>query len=316
MPLFLLSAVAAVYGSEYLQVYREQKHLGASWFFFNGLVASMTLVVIARNGILFLMAWEVMALASFFLVTFEDEQPSVRQAGWIYLVATHIGTAFLLALFILLGQERGSLDFDQFTVSAGPGLLFLLAVIGFGTKAGFMPLHVWLPEAHPAAPTHVSALMSGVMIKTGIYGLVRVLTLLGPPPMWWGWVLCGIGLCSGILGVLFALAQPDLKRVLAYSSVENVGVITLGLGLGLIGVSVGDPSLAVLGFAGGLLHVVNHALFKGLLFLGAGAVMHGAGTRDMSQLGGLLKRMPWTGCFFSCRRSGYSGPAATQWLCQ
>ena len=122
-------------------------------------------------------------------------------------MATHIGTAFLLALFILLGRERGSLDFDQFTVAAGPGLLFLLAVIGFGTKAGFMPLHVWLPEAHPAAPTHVSALMSGVMIKTGIYGLVRILTLLGPPPMWWGWVLCGIGLCSGILGVLFALAQ-------------------------------------------------------------------------------------------------------------
>jgi hydrogenase-4 component B len=298
LPLFLLSAVAAVYGGEYLHVYREQKHLGASWFFFNGLVASMTLVVIARNGILFLTAWEVMALASFFLVTFEDEQPSVRQAGWIYLVATHIGTAFLLALFILLGRERGSLDFDQFTVAAGPGLLFLLAVVGFGTKAGFMPLHVWLPEAHPAAPTHVSALMSGVMIKTGIYGLVRVLTLLGPPPLWWGWVLCGIGLCSGILGVLFALAQSDLKRVLAYSSVENVGVIALGLGLGVIGVSVGDPSLAVLGLAGGLLHILNHALFKGLLFLGAGAVMHGAGTREMSQLGGLLKRMPWTGVSF------------------
>lgn len=296
--IFLLSAVAAVYGSEYLQVYREQKHLGASWFFFNGLVASMTLVVIARNGILFLLAWEVMALASFFLVTFEDDQESVRHAGWIYLVAMHIGTAFLLALFILLGRERGSLDFDQFTVSASPGLLFLLAVLGFGTKAGFMPLHVWLPEAHPAAPTHVSALMSGVMIKTGIYGLVRMLTLLGPPPMWWGWVLCGIGLCSGILGILFALAQSDLKRVLAYSSVENVGVITLGLGLGLVGVSVGVPSLAVLGIAGGLLHVVNHALFKGLLFLGAGAVMHGAGTREMSQLGGLLKRMPWTGVSF------------------
>ncbi len=258
----------------------------------------MTLVVIARNGILFLMAWEVMALASFFLVTFEDEQASVRQAGWIYLVATHIGTAFLLALFILLGRERGSLDFDQFTVSAGPGLLFLLAVIGFGTKAGFMPLHVWLPEAHPAAPTHVSALMSGVMIKTGIYGLVRMLTVLGPPPLWWGWVLCGIGLGSGILGVLFALAQSDLKRVLAYSSVENIGVIALGLGLGVIGVSVGDPSLAVLGLAGGLLHVLNHALFKGLLFLGAGAVMHGAGTRELSRLGGLLKRMPWTGGAF------------------
>ena len=298
LPIFLLSAAAAVYGSEYLQVYRDTKHLGASWFLFNVLVASMTLVVIARNGILFLMGWEVMALASFFLVTFEDEQASVRQAGWVYLVATHMGTAFLLALFILLGREHGSLDFDQFTVSAGPGLLFLLAVIGFGTKAGFMPLHVWLPEAHPAAPTHVSALMSGVMIKTGIYGLVRILTLLGPPPMWWGWVLCGIGLSSGILGVLFALAQHDLKRLLAYHSVENIGIIALGLGIGLIGLHAGVPVLAVFGFGGGLLHVVNHALFKGLLFLGAGAVLHATGTRDMEHLGGLLKRMPWTGFSF------------------
>jgi formate hydrogenlyase subunit 3/multisubunit Na+/H+ antiporter MnhD subunit len=231
-------------------------------------------------------------------VTFEDEPASVRQAGWIYLIATHIGTAFLLALFILLGQEHGSLDFDQFTVSAGPSLLFLLAVIGFGAKAGFMPLHVWLPEAHPAAPTHVSALMSGVMIKTGIYGLIRILTFLGPPPRWWGWVLCGVGVSSGLFGVLFALAQRDLKRALAYSSVENVGVITLGLGMGLIGVSVGSPTLTVLGLAGGLLHVVNHALFKGLLFLGSGTVMHGTGTRDMNQLGGLLKLMPWTGLCF------------------
>jgi formate hydrogenlyase subunit 3/multisubunit Na+/H+ antiporter MnhD subunit len=307
LPIFLLSAVAAVYGNEYLQVYRDKKHLGASWFLFNVLVASMTLVVIAQNGILFLVAWEVMALASFFLVTFEDEQASVRQAGWVYLVATHIGTAFLLALFILLGREHGSLDFDQFTASAGPGLLFLLAVIGFGTKAGFVPLHVWLPEAHPVAPTHVSAVMSGVMIKTGIYGLVRILTVLGPPPMWWGWVLCGIGLSSGIVGVLFALTQHDLKRLLAYHSVENIGIITLGLGIGLIGLSVGVPVLAVFGFAGGLLHVVNHALFKGLLFLGAGAVLHATGTRDMERLGGLLKRMPWTGFSFLIGAVAISG---------
>lgn len=298
LPIFVLSAVTALYGSEYLQVYRAQKSLGSSWFFFNLLVASMTVVVIARNGVLFLAAWEVMALASFFLVTFEDEHESVRDAGWIYLVATHCGTAFLLALFLLLGREHGSLDFDQFTASAGPGLLFILAVIGFGAKAGFMPLHVWLPEAHPAAPTHVSALMSGVMIKTGMYGLVRFLTFLGPPALWWGWMLCGVGLISGIFGILFALTQRDLKRILAYSSVENMGIITLGLGLGLIGVSTGSPTLAVFGLAGGLLHVVNHALFKGLLFLGAGAVMHGAHTRNIERLGGLLKRMPWTGCTF------------------
>jgi len=298
LPIFVLSAVAALYGSEYLQAYRVKKRLGSSWFFFNLLVASMTMVVIARNGVLFLMAWEVMALASFFLVTFEDEHEQVREAGWVYLVASHLGAAFLLVLFVLLGHEHGSLDFDQFTASAGADILFLLAVIGFGTKAGFMPLHVWLPEAHPAAPTHVSALMSGVMIKTGIYGIVRILTLLGPPSLWWGWLFCAIGLSSGLLGILFALTQRDLKRILAYSSVENIGIVMLGLGLGLIGVSTGTLTLALCGLAGGLLHVLNHALFKGLLFLGAGAVVHGTGTRDIERLGGLLKRMPWTGCSF------------------
>ncbi|MGE0820968.1 MAG: proton-conducting transporter membrane subunit [Candidatus Binatia bacterium] len=298
LPIFFLSAVTAIYGSEYLQAYREQKSLGASWFFFNVLVTSMTLVVIARNGLLFLVAWEIMAIASFFLMTFEDEQESVREAGQIYLIATHCGTAFLLVLFLLLGQQSGSLDFDQFSPAAGPGLLFMLAVIGFGAKAGFMPLHVWLPEAHPAAPTHVSALMSGVMIKTGLYGLVRVLTFLGPPALWWGWVLCGVGLFSGILGILYALAQRDLKRVLAYSSIENIGIITFAFGLGLIGMNTGTPTVAVLGVAGALLHVVHHTLFKGLLFLAAGAVVHGTGTRDINSLGGLLKRMPWTGCSF------------------
>src|SRR5207249_11319937 len=148
--------------------------------------------------------------------------------GWIYLVATHLGTVFLLVLFILLGHEHGSLDFDRFSASAGSSVVFLLAVIGFGAKAGFMPLHVWLPEAHPAAPTHVSAVMSGVMIKTGIYGLVRTLTFLGPLPAWAGWLLIGVGVTSGVLGVLFALAQHDLKRLLADSSVEKMGLIALG----------------------------------------------------------------------------------------
>jgi formate hydrogenlyase subunit 3/multisubunit Na+/H+ antiporter MnhD subunit len=261
------------------------------------------LVLIARNGVLFLAAWEGMALASFFPVVFENEKAEVRKAGWIYLTATHLGTAFLLVLFVLWAQASGSFDFDGFGAAAAQapalaGLLFVLAVVGFGTKAGFMPLHVWLPEAHPAAPSHVSAVMSGVMIKTGIYGLVRMLTLLGPPPLWWGWVLIGIGATSGVLGVLFALAQHDLKRLLAYHSVENIGIITLGLGLGLLGLSSGRPALAVLGFGGGLLHVLNHALFKGLLFFGAGAAAHGSGTREMDRLGGLLKRMPWTGAAF------------------
>ncbi len=307
-----ISALTAIYGGEYLWPWRDKKLLGPPWFFFNVLVASMVMVVLARNGVLFLIAWEVMALSSFFLVTFEDERESVRVAGRTYLVATHVGTAFLLVMFILMGREAGSLDFDQFEkLSATPkafgGLLFLLAIIGFGTKAGFMPLHVWLPEAHPAAPSHVSALMSGVMIKMGIYGLVRVLTFLGPPPLWWGWLLVSIGLSSGILGVLFALAQHDLKRLLAYHSVENIGIIALGLGVGLLGISECSTALVVLGFGGGLLHVANHAVFKSLLFLGAGAVLHGTGTREIDQLGGLLKRMPWTAFTFLIGAVAISG---------
>jgi formate hydrogenlyase subunit 3/multisubunit Na+/H+ antiporter MnhD subunit len=258
----------------------------------------MVLLVSARNGVLFLLAWEAMSLASFFLVTMESDRPDVRQAGWTYLVATHIGTAFLLVMFFLLGGPNNSMDFDQFAAGGQGSVIFLLAVIGFGTKAGFIPLHTWLPEAHPAAPSHVSAVMSGIMIKMGIYGLVRTLIFLGAPAEWWGWVLVGIGVVSGVLGVLLALAQHDLKRLLAYHSVENIGIIALGMGLGVVGLARGNTALAVLGFAGGLLHVVNHAMFKGLLFLGAGAVVHATGTRQIDQLGGLIKKMPWTAATF------------------
>jgi formate hydrogenlyase subunit 3/multisubunit Na+/H+ antiporter MnhD subunit len=312
LPTLVLAALSAIYGVGYLRTWQGRRSLGPVWFFYCLLVLGMMLVLLARNAVLFLMAWELMALSSFFLVTFEHELEAVREAGWIYFVATHLGTAFLLAFFLLLARETGSMDF---TVWAEKGvqtdglanILFLLAVIGFGTKAGFMPLHVWLPEAHPAAPSHVSALMSGVMIKTGIYGLLRALTFLGAPPLWWGWGLIAIGLTSGVLGVLFALAQHDLKRLLAYHSVENIGIITLGLGAGLLGVSTNSPVLIVLGFGGGLLHVVNHALFKGLLFLGAGAVLHGTGTREIDHLGGLLKRMPWTAVTFLIGAVAISG---------
>jgi formate hydrogenlyase subunit 3/multisubunit Na+/H+ antiporter MnhD subunit len=307
VPVFLLCALAAIYGADYLDAYRGRKALAPSWFFFNLLVASMVLVILARNGVLFLMAWEMMALSSFFLVTFEDEKESTRQAGWIYLVASHIGTAFLLVLFILLGTANGSLDFDRFSASSGAGLLFVLALVGFGTKAGFIPLHAWLPEAHPAAPSHVSAVMSAVMIKTGIYGLVRVMMLLGAPQAWWGWVLCAIGLSSGVIGVLLALAQHDLKRLLAYHSVENIGIIALGLGVGTLGLSAGLPAVAAIAFAGALLHVLNHALFKGLLFLAAGNVLHSAHTREIDHLGGLLRRMPRTGGIFLIGAAAISG---------
>src|SRR3989454_1816767 len=312
LPAFLMSGLCALYGHEYLVATRLGDRSAWAWFFFNILVGSIVVVLLARNAVLFLVAWEVMAVSSFFLVTLEDEEEQAREAGWTYLVASHLGTAVIITLFALLGSRAGSLDFRDFAAVAGgegsrAGLLFILALVGFGVKAGLMPLHVWLPEAHPAAPSHVSALMSGVMIKTGIYGIVRVLGFLGPPAAWWGWVLVGAGAVSGIVGVLFALAQHDLKRLLAYHSVENIGIITMGLGVGVLGVSSGTPWLAALGFAGALLHVVNHAIFKGLLFLGAGAVLTATGTRDMERLGGLLRLARWTGVTFLVGAAAISG---------
>ncbi len=308
IPIFGLSALAAIYGAEYLGSWRGRRSVGPAWFFFNLLVIGMALVATSRNAVLFLIAWEVMSIASFFLVTSESDREDVRSAGWTYLVATHLGTALLFVMFLWLGSEAGSFEFERFRLIRDMGMfgpdtaasvIFVLALIGFGTKAGLMPLHVWLPEAHPAAPSHVSAVMSGVMIKTGIYGIARVMTWLAEdPPAWWGLLLIAAGLVSGVLGVAFALAQRDLKRLLAYSSVENIGIITMGLGLGLLGRSLNSPALAAFGFAGALLHVLNHAAFKGLLFLGAGSVAHAAHTRDIERLGGLLKRMPWTGAAF------------------
>ncbi len=299
VPIFLLSPLCAIYGAAYLKGEGAHRSLGPQWFFFNGLVAAMALVVTAANAVLFLAAWEIMSLASFFLVAFDHQRPEVRRAAWTYLLACHLGGACLFALFLLAGQFCGSLDFADFAplATAGAGLalmLFLLALIGFGTKAGLLPLHVWLPDAHPAAPSHVSALMSGVMVKTGIYGILRVLTWLPLPPAWWGILLAVLGILGALFGIAMAVLQGDIKRCLAYSTVENVGIIFLGLGLGLYGVGEGLPGIAALGFAGGLLHLWNHALFKGLMFLGAGSLVHSTGTRDLSRMGGLLRRMPMT----------------------
>ncbi|MBI2061699.1 MAG: hydrogenase [Nitrospirae bacterium] len=306
-----LSALSAIYGVEYTRGEAPHGKTGAREFFFAGLVLSMAVVVLARNALFFLIAWEAMALTSFFLVTSEHQEDSVRKAGWIYLVASQAGAAFVLVLFLLMGQQAGSYDFDRWSDVGGrwahPTAIFVMALVGFGTKAGFVPLHVWLPEAHPAAPSHVSALMSGVMIKTGIYGLLRMLLLMGTPSPTWGWALIAIGATSGVLGVLFALAQHDLKRLLAYHSIENIGIITLGIGLGVLGLATGRPTLAVAGFAGGILHVLNHAVFKGLLFLGAGAVAKATGTRDIDHLGGLAKTMPWTALTFLVGSIAISG---------
>ncbi len=295
-----VALTGAVYGFGYLKHAIGHERLGLSWFWFNGLLTSMYLVVTARNGVLFLVAWEMMSLTSFFLVISERERSDVMRAGWIYLVATHLGTACLLAMFILLSGTSGTLDFTSLHPAnvQVAGWAFVLGLIGFGTKAGLFPMHVWLPLAHPVAPSHVSAVMSGVMVKTGIYGLLRLLILIGPPAAWWGWTLIVVGAVSALFGVIMSLAQHDLKRLLAYCTVENVGVIVLGLGLGVMGLSQGCPAWAGIALVGALLHVLNHALFKGLLFFGAGSVLHATGTLQMDRLGGLIKRMPVTGVTF------------------
>lgn len=304
-PLLILALVSTVYGYQYLSHYRGHKTAGPICLFYNLLLSSMVGVLLARSVIAFLLSWEVMAISSYFLVCIDHENRRVQDAGWLYLIATHVGTAFIILMFLLLARSSGSLSFETFVRQAtgvmppSANLLFLLAVIGFGTKAGFMPLHIWLPEAHPAAPSHVSALMSGIMIKTGIYALLRTLTFLGPtPPETWAWCMIGIGAISGILGILWALGQHDIKRLLAYSSIENIGIIAMAIGVGLLGLTRQSPFMAAAGFAAALLHTLNHTLFKGLLFLGAGAIYTTTKTRNINQLGGLLKRMPWTGFAF------------------
>jgi hydrogenase-4 component B len=301
--LFLVGGLAALYGAGYLRGFTPRQRLGPALVFFNLLLLSMAGVLLSRDGVLFVMAWEIMSMASFFLVTFEHHRAEVRRAGLTYLIASHLGVAFVLMLFLILAAHTGSFDFDGFAAAAGTGALpvslcFGLALLGFGSKAGFWPLHIWLPDAHPAAPSHVSAVMSGVMIKLGIYGLLRTLQFLGTPPPWWGLLLIGGGILSGLTGVLHALAQQDCKRFLAYSSVENIGIVALGLGAGLLGQAFGQPLVAWLGFTGALLHVLNHGLFKGLLFQAAGSVLHATGTRDIELLGGLAKKMPRTGLAF------------------
>ncbi|MBU0484479.1 MAG: hypothetical protein KKB30_08195 [Proteobacteria bacterium] len=294
-PLFLISGAGQLYGLGY-------RHSRAVWinFFYPLLTAGMVLVIIAGNGLLFLVGWEIMALAGYLLVVTERDDEEAQKAGFIYLVATHTGTLALFGMFALLGSSACLLQLPVVgSLPAAEGTtIFLLALFGFGCKAGIMPLHIWLPRAHAAAPSQVSALMSGVMIKTGIYGLLRIIFMFKDIPAWWGWLLLGLGLISGLMGITLAIAQTDLKRLLAYSSVENIGIILIGMGGGLLGVTHGFTGLALLGLAGALFHVINHGLFKSLLFLSGGAVIRATHTREISAYGGLLRQMPLTGLFF------------------
>jgi hydrogenase-4 component B len=298
VPIALVCALGSIYGLEYWAHGGGQRKLRA---FYGILTAGLLLLVVANNAILFLAGWELMALSAFFTITTEDEHAAVRDVGYVYLLATRLGTLCLFAMFALLAAATGSLDFEAWKPAMhGPlrDAIFVTALVGFGLKAGMMPLHVWLPGAHANAPSHVSAQMSGVLIKVGIYGIVRITSLCDTPPLWWGVALLGVGVVSGVLGVGFAIGQHDLKRLLAYHSVENIGIIALGLGVALIGRALGRDDLIVLGMAGALLHVWNHGLFKSLLFLSAGAVVHATGTREIDRLGGLWRKMPRSGLAF------------------
>jgi hydrogenase-4 component B len=267
-------------------------------------VLAMGVVPLAANVLSFLLAWELMSLASYVLVLHDRERESVG-AAWAYAVMTHAGLACLLVGMLSMSVWTGSFRFADWTAAGatlpawGPGLAFVLLGVGFGTKAGVIPLHVWLPRAHPAAPSHVSALMSGVMVKLGVYGLLRAgLEWLPGGAAWWGVLTMVTGALSAVVGVLYALVDRDLKRLLAFSTIENVGIILLALGSAMLFHTEGLEALALLSLAAGLYHVANHAAFKSLLFLGAGAVVHATGTRDMEAMGGLIKRMPWTAATF------------------
>jgi len=299
IPVFLLIGSGALYATGYLNLPPRSWQGGRHWFCYNLLAASMALVLGAADSLLFLLAWEGMSLSSFLLVIYNLEDESARKAGWTYLVATHLGAAFLFFLFFQAYRLTGSTEFAAFEALrtlpvSGTVFFFFLALIGFGTKAGLFPMHSWLPEAHSAAPSHVSALMSGVMLKTAIYAFLRILTFLPPPPAWCGMLLAVLGLAGALFGVALATLQSDLKRSLAYSSVENIGLIFFGLGLWLYCRDGRFGGAALLFLAGALLHVWNHALFKSLLFFGAGSIVYATGTREISRLGGLLRRMPRT----------------------
>jgi len=295
LPLHLVAGLGVVYGHDYWPL--DSPKATGRWVraSFSLLAAAMTLVFTARQGVLFLVAWELMAMAAMLLITTEHERPEVMRGTWVYLACTHVGTVLLTLMVILLAGRLGGYGWfpGGLPVPATDALILVLALAGFGFKAGLVPLHFWLPAAHAGTPSHGSALLSAVMLKAGVYGVLRISSLLPPVPHLGGAVLAA-GAATALYGVGCALAQRDYKRLLAYSSVENLGIIFMGVGLGLTGRAMHQPWMTALGFGGAIFHVWNHAAFKSLLFLGAGSMLHATGTRDLERLGGLGARMPRT----------------------
>jgi len=303
--LMLLGSVSAgisVYAAGYFREERSGR-LTLISLQYHVFLASMAFVLLADDAYLFMVAWETMALSSYFLVITDHQLPAIRRAGFLYLLIAHLGAIAILLCFGVLHGGRGDYTFDALRAAqlqpAWASVAFVLAFFGFGAKAGMIPLHAWLPEAHPAAPSPVSALMSGIMIKTAIYGMVRVIfDLIGNVRWEWGMVVLTVGAATTLFGVLYALMQHDLKRLLAYHSVENIGIILLGLGMAMVFIGFGHPAAGALGLIAALYHTLNHAVFKGLLFLGAGSILHSTGMRNLNDMGGLIRSMPKTAFYF------------------
>lgn len=301
----LVSIPSAVYSIGYLKGEYSSGKTALSWALVVIFILAMAFVVTAGNLLVFLIAWEVMSLVSYFLVTSDNSDHKSVRAGTIYIVMTHIGTAFIAAAFFIMFSHSGSFDILAIKDScktmplSTKNLLFILMLIGFGTKAGIVPLHVWLPYAHPQAPSHVSSIMSGAMIKTAVYGMLRfVIFILGVNASWWGSVIIVLALSSCLVGVTYALMERDIKKLLAYSSIENMGIVMLGVGTSVLLFRMNLPVLAVFAMSAGLYHLINHALFKALLFSSAGAVYKITKTRNIEKMGGLIKTMPWTAASF------------------
>lgn len=297
VPIGLVGGLGAIYAARYWSEAAHPTTHRVVRAAYGALVAAMVVVVLARSGVAFLAAWEVMALAAFALIATEHDRAEAREAALIYLIATHVSTLLLWVVFARIGDATGTFGFAPLPVGAATTGTLLLGLFAFGIKAGVMPLHVWLPGAHAVAPTHVSAVLSGVLLKVGVYGIVRLASLADAPASF-GALVLALGAASAVGGVAFALGQHDIKRLLAWHSIENVGIIMMGVGLALLGRALGHPEWIVLGIAGGLLHVWNHAIFKSLLFLAAGAAVHATGTRSIDRLGGLARLMPRTAALF------------------
>ncbi len=307
------SLLCAIYSGSYMKMYSYKKISLSTYYFFLGILSvSMLLVVIVQNALVFLIVWELMSISSFFLVIFENDKPEVLKSGLYYLISMQVGVAFLIAGFAWVSASSGSLDFNSFhsvlsNSNSFSNLIVAFFLIGFGTKAGFIPMHTWLPKAHPAAPTGVSALMSGVMIKTGIYGILRIILLYGNINSTIAYSFFSISLLTAITGIANAASQKDLKKLLAYSSVENIGIIGMGIGIGMLGIVYNNSMIAMLGFLGAILHIINHFTFKSLLFYGGGIVYLNTHTRNIDKLGGLAKYLPMTSSLFLIGSLAISG---------